>query len=298
MGRPPRVGLNLFLDPSFRAAAAPLFDAGLVDALEWDIDESFGWGSGDRARALPPWVDALLDLYSDDDALYGHGVWFSLLSARFAARQERWLAQLREQCARRRYRHLSEHFGFHTAAGYTRGTMFPVPLTDGAVRVGRDRLRRLADASGLRVGVENTSVALVPADAEEQGEFIGALLDGGDDFLVLDLHNLWTQCRNLGLSADAMLPRYPLARVRELHVAGGSWVTTAAEPSRGPMRLDSHDGPVPAEAFALVPPALRACPNVEVVFLEHRGARLDNDDAVAQYGEDFRALRALVEAVA
>ncbi|MGZ3437928.1 MAG: multinuclear nonheme iron-dependent oxidase [Polyangia bacterium] len=295
MSRPPRVGLNLFADPSFRAAAGPLFDDGIVDALEWDIDESFGWGEGDRLRALPPWIDALLDLYGEDDALYGHGVWFSLLSARFEARQERWLAQLTEACRRRRYRHLSEHFGFHAAAGYTRGTMFPVPFTDGAVRVGRDRLRRIAAASGLRVGVENTSVALVPRDAEEQGAFLGALLDGGEDFLVLDLHNLWTQCRNLGLSADAMMQRYPLERVRELHVSGGSWYQPDAEAARGPLRLDSHDGPVPAEAFALVQPALRACPNVEVVFLEQRGANLGDATAVAQYQQDFRALRALVE---
>jgi uncharacterized protein (UPF0276 family) len=295
MGRPPRVGLNLFADASFRAAAGPLFADGIVDALEWDIDEGFGWGGGDRARSLPPWIDALPDLYSADDALYGHGVWFSLMSARFEPRQARWLEQLTAACRRRRYRHLSEHFGFLTAAGYTRGTMFPVPFTDGAVRVGRDRLRRIAAASGLRVGVENTSVALVPKDAEEQGAFLGALVAGSDDFVVLDLHNLWTQCRNLGLSATEMLPRYPLAHVRELHVSGGSWYQPEADAARGPFRLDSHDGPVPDEAFALVQPALRACPNVEVVFLEQRGANLDDAAAVARFGEDFRRLRALVE---
>lgn len=297
MGRPPRVGLNLFADPSFRAAAGPLFDAGLVDALEWDVDEGFGWGGGDRARPLPEWVETLLDLYSDDDALYGHGVWFSLLSARFEARQQRWLDKLAAACARRRYRHFSEHFGFHTAAGYTRGTMFPVPFTDAAVRVGRDRLRRLEAAAGVRVGVENAAVALAPADATEQGAFVAAVLGGDDDeFLVLDLHNLWTQCRNLGLSPLELLPRYPLSRVRELHVSGGSWVQTRAQATRGLFRLDSHDGPVPDEAFALVQPALRACPNVEVVFLEHRGANLADGDAVARYAADFLRLRALVEA--
>lgn len=294
--RPPRVGLNLFAHPSFRAAAGPLFEAGLVDALEWDVDESWGWGDGDRRRALPSWIEELLDLYGDDDALYGHGVWFSLLSARWEARQERWLEHLANACQRRRYRHLSEHFGFHTASGFTRGTMFPVPYGDAAVRIGRDRLRRIAAASGTAVGVENGAVALGRADAEEQGRFLDELLAPEDGFLVLDLHNIWTQCRNLGLSAEALLPRYPLARVREIHISGGSWYQPVAAAEKGPFRLDSHDGPVPAEAFALLPTALAACPNLEVVFLEQRGANLDSANDVAQYQSDFMRMRALVEA--
>jgi uncharacterized protein (UPF0276 family) len=289
--------LNLFAYESFRAAAGPLFDAGLVDALEWDVDESWGWGDGARARVLPDWIDTLLDLYSEDDALYGHGVWFSLLSARWEARQDRWLEHLHEACQRRRYRHLSEHFGFHTASNFARGTMFPVPFTDGALRVGRDRLRRLAAASGLPVGVENAAVALCSADVTEQGEFLEALLGADDSFLVLDVHNLWTQCRNLGLSAEALLPRYPLRRVREIHISGGSWYQPTVQADKGQLRLDSHDGPVPAEAFALLAPALRACPDVEVVLLEHRGVNLDSVEAIERFQSDFSRLRAIVEEV-
>lgn len=294
--RPPRIGLNLFAHESFRAAAGPLFADGLVDALEWDVDESWGYGGVERARRLPSWIAELLDLYSDDDALYGHGVWFSLLSARWEERQARWLEALHVACGMRRYRHLSEHFGFHTARGFRRGTMFPAPYTDGAVRVGRDRLRLIKDAAGgVHVGVENAAVALGAADAEAQGDFIADVLGGDDDaFLVLDVHNVWTQSCNLGLSPDALLRSFPLARVRELHIAGGSWYTPRG--SDTPFRLDSHDGPVPAEAFALLPTALRECPNVEVVFLEHRGANLETADDVAQLQADFRRVRQIVEA--
>lgn len=294
--RPLRVGLNLFATERYRAAAGPLFEAGLVDALEWDVDECWGWGADDR-RELPDWIDALLDVYSDDDALYGHGVWFSFLSARWEARQERWLEQLERECARRRYRHLSEHFGFMTADGFSRGTLFPVPRTEASLRVGRDRLQRLATAAGVPIGLENAAVALCAADATEQGAFLAELLAPVDGFLLLDVHNLWMQSRNLGLSAEELLPRYPLERVRELHISGGAWYQPAVQPHKGPLRLDSHDGPVPEEAFALLPIVLRQCPNVEVVFLEQRGANLDSDEAVARYQADFLRLRALVEAV-
>lgn len=296
MSRSLRVGLSLFAHESFRAAAGPLFEQGLVDALEWDVDESWGFGGVERARQLPRWIADLLDLYSDDDALYGHGVWFSLMSARWEARQERWLEALGVACGMRRYRHISEHFGFHTAKGFTRGTMFPVPYTEGAVRVGRDRLRMLkAAAGGVRVGAENAAVALCAADAEQQGAFLGDVLGGDDDaFLLLDVHNVWTQCRNLGLSADEMLRRYPLERVRELHISGGSWVTPTQAPA-GPFRLDSHDGPVPAAAFALLPSALALCPKAEVVFLEQRGANLDTPADVEQFQADFLRVRSIVE---
>jgi hypothetical protein len=79
-------------------------------------------------------------------------------------------------------------------------------------------------------------------------------------------------------------------------VSGGSWYHPASEPERGPFRLDSHDGPVPDEAMALVPLALRACPNVEVVIMEHRGAHIATAEAAARYQADFVRLRALVEA--
>jgi uncharacterized protein len=296
LGRPPRVGLNLFAHESFRAAAGTLFEQGLVDALEWDVDESFGFAGVERARVLPRWVADLLDVYSDDDALYGHGVWFSLMSARWEARQERWLEALRVACQLRRYRHLSEHFGFHTAKGFSRGTMFPVPYTEGAVRVGRDRLRMMKEAAGgVRVGAENAAVALCAADAEEQGAFLADVLGGDDDaFLLLDVHNVWAQCRNLGLPAETMLRRFPLERVREIHISGGSWFTPPHRPE-APFRLDSHDGPVPPEAFALLPAALALCPNVEVVFLEHRGANLESPADVEQFQADFLRVRAIVE---
>src|SRR5262249_52285421 len=114
---------------------------------------------------------------------------------------------------------------------------------------------------------------------------------------LLDVHNLWTQCQNLGLCAEELLARYPLDRVKEMHVSGGSWYVPSSESRKGPFRLDSHDGPVPRDVFALVPLALKSCPNLELVILEHRGANLDSPEAATQYQSDFLWLRRLVESV-
>jgi uncharacterized protein (UPF0276 family) len=292
-GRSPLVGLNLFPHASYQAAAGPLFAAGLVDAIEFDVDETFGWRD---QTELPRWTTALLDLYADDNALYGHGVWFSFLSARWETRQEQWLQEVASECRRRRYRHLSEHFGFSTAGGLIRGTSLPVPFSPGAVRVGQDRLRRLAAASGLPVGLECQATALGRADALEQGAFLEALLAPGDGFLVLDVHNVWTQAYNLGLDATALIDSYPLERVRQLHISGGSWFELPTQPATGRFRLDTHDAPVPPEAFALLEHILPRLPNLEVVILENRGAGLDSAEDLARYQADFRRTRAIVEA--
>lgn len=293
-GQPPLVGLSIIETDSYRAAAGPLFEEALVDALELDVDNR--WNFGDQLAPLPSWCEALIDLYSEDDALYGHGVWLSVMTARLDRRQAEWLERFAIECRQRRYRHVSEHFGFMTAGDLVRGTMLPVPFTPAAVRVGRDRLRRLADAAGMPVGLEMTAVALCPADALEQGAFLEELLAPNDSFLVFDVHNLWAQCHNLGLEPEPLLDSYPLERVRELHVSGGSWYHPSIEPHKGRLRLDSHDGPVPDEAFALVPPVLARCPNLEVVILENRGAGIDSDEEQARFRDDFRRLRTLVEA--
>src|SRR3954462_5078156 len=77
-------------------------------------------------RTLPGWVGPLLDRYASAGALYGHGVEFSPLSAVFEARQARWLEQASRSLRKRSYQHVSEHFGFTTVPGLTRGAPLPV----------------------------------------------------------------------------------------------------------------------------------------------------------------------------
>jgi uncharacterized protein len=238
----PRVGLNFMAEPDFRVAAMPLLDEGLVDALEWDLDEP--WLGGDHDRTIAPWATRVLDVYADDDALYGHGVWFSLLTARLHPRQERWLARLAEECKTRHYRHVSEHFGWMTSGSFACNTMFPVPFTKAAVAVGVDRLRRLADAAQRPVGLENSAAVLCRADALEQGAFLESLLAPVDGFLLLDVHNVWTAAHNLGLDAFELLASFPLARVREIHVSGGDWYPVGS-PAQRAARVPGRRGGLP-----------------------------------------------------
>ena len=292
MSRPsPRVGLNFLPEEDFLAAALPLFEDGLVDALERDIDAAWGFTPDSSLRSQAAWPEELFDAYAADDALYGHGVWLSVMSGRWTPRQERWIEQLAAECASRRYRHVSEHFGWMTSGSYWRNTILPVPYTRAAVALGVDRMKRLADAAQRPVGLEVLATALGPDDALAQGAFLDEILAPVGGFLVLDVHNVWTLATNLGLDPLALLERFPLARARELHVSGGAWLEGERR-----VRLDSHDGDVPDEVWPLVRAALARCPSLEVVFLERRAETLADAAAQAALRADFLRLRAEVEA--
>lgn len=284
----PWVGLSLMPDEDFREAAYPLFAEGVVDAVEWTFDA--GWAPS----VVPGWAWEIVDFYAAEGRLLGHGVGLSPLSGAWHPRQQAWMECLGEEVARRRYVHISEHFGFATAGAFVQGPPMPVPFTAGALRVGRDRLARLAATAGVPVGLENLALAFGPRDVAEQGPFLRELLAPVDGFVVLDLHNLYCQLANFGGDARAAMARYPLERVRELHVSGGSWSHPTTAAGTAPFRRDTHDEAVPGEVAALVPLALSLCPNVRAVVFERLGGTIRTTADAARMRADFHALRAQV----
>lgn len=277
------------LDTNLLRAALPLFEAERVQGLEWSFDAVF------QHPDLPPWFEELLDAFGQADRLVGHGVFFSLFAGRWSTEQRRWLSELRRLSARFRFDHVTEHFGFMTGADFHQGAPLGVPLTPTTLAIGRDRLRRLQDACRVPVGLENLAFAYSLEEVKKHGAFLHALLEPVEGFLLLDLHNLYCQLHNFDAEATDLLALYPLDRVRELHLSGGSWAESVAAPGRK-IRRDTHDDAVPAEVFALLAVALDACPNVAYVTLEQVGWGLGTEAAQGQFQRDFLAMDAVVQA--
>jgi uncharacterized protein (UPF0276 family) len=285
---PPWVGLSLMPEPEFLAAAFPLLEADSVEVLEWSFD--VGW----PPARLPDWAADLLDHFSGSGRLLGHGVTYSPLSALDDERQGAWLDSLRREVAARRYLHVSEHFGFASGGDFHLAPPLPLPLCSASLETGRQGMRRLADAAGAPVGLENLAFAFSAADVGDQGRFLRELLAPVNGFVVLDLHNLYCQAVNFGVGFDDLLASYPCDLVRELHVSGGSWSESTIA-GAGRVRRDTHDDEAPAEVFALVPRALEACPGVRAVILERLGHTLGGAGADA-FRHDFERLRGVVHA--
>lgn len=275
----PLVGLSLMPDAHFLALLRPLLERGAIEAVEWTIDFSFE----EEGPA------ELLDFCAQSDRLFGHGVGYSPLSARRSEHQERWLAAATEATRRRRYRCLSEHFGFLRAPPFRSGPPLPMPFTQDVLRIGQDRLKRLADATGVPVGLENLALAFSREDALRHGEFLDALLEPVDGFLCLDLHNLYCQQHNYGIE---LLGSYPLDRVRVLHVSGGSFSQPSMSEPGQLFRRDTHDSEVPREVFALLPAALAATPKLELIVLERLSESLERPQDLER---DLEALHAILD---
>ncbi len=231
----------------------PLFEAGGVDAIEHTVD--MGWNG-----PPPDWFVALLDHYGAEGRLYGHGVTYSPTSV--GVRQD-WLDHLASD--RFRYRHVTEHWGFSRARGLVQGAPMPLVASEAVVQSTIASMRALAGAARVPVGLENLALAFSQLNALAQSIMITRVLDEIDGVLLLDLHNIWCQATNFGFDVRELLVRYPLERVRELHVAGGTWSDSAFGP---PFRRDTHDALFPDEVLELVAWVIPRCPALEVVILE------------------------------
>ena len=99
--------------------------------------------------------------------------------------------------------------------------LLPIPLTEKAVRWTVDRISRVQDILGMRIGIENASYYVSPPGAEmNEGEFISSIVRAADCLLHLDVNNIYVNSRNFGFEALAFLDALPLERTAYVHVAG------------------------------------------------------------------------------
>jgi uncharacterized protein len=155
----------------------------------------------------------------------------------------------------------SEHLSFNASHGVCTGFFMPPRQTEVQVRVIADNVRRLQDALGVPVAIENGTSYLRPrSDEMSDGEFIARVAEAADCGLLLDLHNAYANAVNGRQSLRDFLGLLPLQRVWELHLAGGM--------QRDGFWLDAHSGPVPPELWNMVRDLPRQLPALQAVIFE------------------------------
>lgn len=271
----PRVGLNVHPDEQFRALLPLVLAEDTLGALEWS------WELGG-----PEWLVPLVDLFAAHDALTTHLVQYPLTG--HPARLESMLARVETECARRPPTLLTAHHGVIAAEGYSAIAPVPVVPSVAAAQEAAERLGRLREAAGCPVGVENLGIAFSADDVRRQAEMMHAILDADPEhFLLLDVHNLYCQAVNYGFTAEAILSMYPLHRVREVHVSGGSWWEA---PGGAAFRRDTHDQAVPDGVFELLGLALAHCPRLELVCLERMGGTMPTPEARLEVHAEYQRI--------
>ncbi len=113
----------------------------------------------------------------------------------------------------------TEHLSYCSDDGHLYD-LLPIPFTEEAVHYVAERIRRVQDILGLRIGMENASYYAAPAQQMSEIDFINAVLDEADCGLHLDVNNIYVNSINHGYDAEQFLKALPGERVMYAHIAG------------------------------------------------------------------------------
>lgn len=276
--------LSCNLDPGILLASLPLMSESRVEAIEWSFDALY------NHKKVPDWFLGLMQEFSKNDRLIGHGIFYSIFSGRWTSAQEKWLNNLEKLSSEFQFNHVSEHFGFMTGENFHNGAPLDVPYNEATLRIGRDRLARIYNACRCPVGLENLAFSYSIDQVKAQGEFLEKLVEPVNGFIILDLHNLYCQTHNFSLDFDRLLNLFPLERVREIHISGGSWENSRIKPDVI-VRRDTHDNRVPEEVFTMLTQVISCCPHLKFVVLEQLGVGLKSEKSRLDFYDDFIRLQ-------
>jgi uncharacterized protein (UPF0276 family) len=283
----PLVGISLQPDREFLLANRELIEC---SAELFEVTPETLWRAGAEPGASHAAVLALVRRLARP--VLGHGVLSGIGNVDPPARRPQWLAALRREQDAFGFRWFSEHLGFADAGGAHATLPLPLPPTDEAADVVAASLRELQQVHPL-VAFENNADYLALGEPLAQPALFAAICERADAWLVLDLHNAYTQCLALGCALDAWLDRVPWPRVLEIHLSGGNDSDPDWLPSGRVLRLDSHDGPVPGPVWAAFARALPRAPNLRAVVLEWLPEGM-TAAAAAQFAADFARARSML----
>ena len=161
-----------------------------------------------------------------------HGVSLSIGSTDPLDRD--YLSRLRQLAARIEAAWISDHLCWTGVGSHNLHDLLPLPYSEEALDHVAERVRRVQDALGRRIALENVSSYLTYCDSVlSEWDFLAALAERADCAILLDVNNVFVSAHNHGFDARAYLAAIPVERVVQFHLAGHS--------DHGTHLLDTHD---------------------------------------------------------
>ena len=190
----------------------------------------------------------------------------------------------------------SEHLAFVRAGGIEIGHLAAPPRTQQNVDAAIANIERATRIVGRAPLMENIATLIdPPASTLDEAAWVSSIVNGANAGLLLDLHNLYANALNFGVDPAELLLRFPLERVRAVHLSGGKWIP---EPVPGGadtlprMRLlDDHVHDVPVDVFELLALLAQHAPQPLDVIIERDGEYPDFSCLLTQLDAARDALR-------
>ncbi len=161
-----------------------------------------------------------------------------------------FLKKVKALAARARARWISDHVCWSSVGGEQLHDLLPLPYTEPALRHVVSRIRRVQDALGSPLVLENPSSYLVLAHSTmPEWEFLARMAEEADCGLLLDVNNVYVSSVNHGLDPERYLGGIPPDRVVAFHLAGHTRLATHL--------LDTHSARVADPVWRLYEKAQR-----------------------------------------
>lgn len=149
------------------------------------------------------------------------------------------IKSLKQACGGHWY---SEHASFSGNDDFKVADLLPLPYTDEAVMHISNRIKQTQDLLGERMLLENVSTYMSCQYNElTEGEFIAAIAEEADCYLLLDINNAFVTSVNLDQQLPAFLSAVPADRVKQIHLAGFH--------QKDDYLLDAHNHPVDPQVW-------------------------------------------------
>ena len=244
-----------------------------IDLLEVIADDHF--------RATPRELRALRTL-STQTPITVHGVAMGLAGSE--PTETRRMDNMARLVAALEPESWSEHLAFVRAGGIEIGHLAAPPRTTQNVDAAIANIESATRIVGRAPLMENIATLIdPPASTLDEATWTANIIMGSGAGLLIDLHNLYANALNFGLEPAVLLLRFPLARVKAVHLSGGMWVPEPApNPANRKRLLDDHLHDVPPPVFELLALLAQHAPQPLDVIIERDGAYPDIETLLSQ----------------
>lgn len=149
---------------------------------------------------------------------------------------------------------VSDHASWSKSANAHMPDLLPLPYTDETLNALSDNVKRVQDALGREILVENPSTYLQFAQSSmQEPSFMRRLSEQSGCGLLLDVNNIFVQAHNNELDARAYLDEVASCPIGEIHLAGH--IEQIYDDTS--LLIDTHSQPVREEVWELYELALQ-----------------------------------------
>lgn len=164
--------------------------------------------------------------------------------------REDYLRDLKKLINRIEPKWISDHLCWTGVHGYQAYDLMPLPFTEETVNHVVQRIQQVQEMLGRQILIENVS-SYIQFDEDEmtEWEFLTAICERSDCYLLFDINNIYVSAFNHGFDAHDYLYGVPKNRVQQMHLAGHTDMQT--------HKIDTHDHPICEGVWSLYQDAVK-----------------------------------------